>query len=275
MPPGADRPAKRPDVIDLIGPDFDRLSTAPAERTLIICSAPRTGSYELCRHLTAAGIGVPHEYFNSNYASRLVKRWAFAGNPLAESELGRYVDTLRRRRSQNGIFACKLQFRHFDAILRNEHGAELFRNACVVHLFRPDVATQFASVRVALESGSWDFSARQTTAPLVRHREGSEAFTRQALIELDWIVGEDAGFRHLFALLGLRPLFITSDELFTHPREVVHRIAQALSIEVDTRALDEAVAASAPYGHESRREKSMAALAERFRKMAFQKRRPS
>src|SRR5439155_16998926 len=95
---------ERPDVIDLIGPDFDRHSVEPPQRTLIICSAPRTGSYELCRFLIAAGIGVPHEYFNLSYARRLAERWVLAGNPLAEIELGRYIDLLRRRRSQGGIF---------------------------------------------------------------------------------------------------------------------------------------------------------------------------
>jgi LPS sulfotransferase NodH len=108
--------------VDLIGPDYDRPSTDPAGQTLIICSAPRTGSYELCRYLLAAGIGVPHEYFNPNYAWRLAERWGFARNPLEPSELSRYVVALRMRRGQNGVFATKLQFPHFDRILRNDEG---------------------------------------------------------------------------------------------------------------------------------------------------------
>src|ERR1700682_5669733 len=55
--------AKRPDTIDLIGPEFDCPSPEPARRTLIICAAPRTGSYELCRHLVAAGLGAPRALF--------------------------------------------------------------------------------------------------------------------------------------------------------------------------------------------------------------------
>ena len=60
----------RPDAIELIGPDYDRSSAHPAERTLTICSASRTGSYELCRYLMAAVIGVPYEYFNPSYPER-------------------------------------------------------------------------------------------------------------------------------------------------------------------------------------------------------------
>jgi trehalose 2-sulfotransferase len=270
---GSNEPAKRPDLIDLIGPDFDQPASAPADRTLIICSAPRTGSYELCRYLTAAGIGVPHEYFNPSYASRLAKRWAFRGDALAESELGRYIDLLRRRRSQNGVFATKLQFRHFDGILRNHHGAALFQNACLIHLFRPDIANQFASLRAALESGSWDFSVRQTTQPLVRHQAKSDAFIQQALAEMHWLLREDAGFRGLFVLLGLNPIFVTSEELFKDPRGVVGRIANAMSVTVDAQRLEQAIAASAPYGHDEQREKSMVGLVESFKEIAFQKRR--
>src|SRR4051794_30884078 len=94
---GGNQP-ERPDALDLIGPEFDRTSTQPAERTLIICSAPRTGSYELCRYLVAAGLGVPHEYFNYSYAKRLGDRWGFPKNPLEPAELDRYISTLRRRR---------------------------------------------------------------------------------------------------------------------------------------------------------------------------------
>src|SRR4029078_7318305 len=137
-----DMSSKRPDVVDLIGPEFDREAAEPPRRTLIICSAPRTGSYELARHLTAAGIGVPHEYFSPNYARRLAGRWALTENPLGDRGLPNYVELLRRRRVQGGVFATKLQFGQFDRHLRNQTGAALFEDAVFVHLFRPDVASQ-------------------------------------------------------------------------------------------------------------------------------------
>ena len=98
-------PYERPDVIDLTGPDFDFISSEPARRTLLICAGPRTGSFELCRYLIAAGIGVPHEYFLSYFAKRLAKRWGIFSDPLAEPTIARYIEGLRRRRSQGGVFA--------------------------------------------------------------------------------------------------------------------------------------------------------------------------
>src|SRR4029077_4995959 len=101
-------------LIDLIGPEFDRPSAEPARRTLIICSAPRTGSWEVARHLTAAGIAVPHENFNPNYARRLAERWTSTEDPLSETGLPRFLSVLRRRRTRGGVFATKLQFSQFD-----------------------------------------------------------------------------------------------------------------------------------------------------------------
>jgi LPS sulfotransferase NodH len=271
MDTNSDARSRRADATDLIGPEYDRLSTEPANRTLIICSAPRTGSYELCRYLIAAGVGVPHEYFHPNYSRLLAERWAFAEHPLTETQLGRYINALRRRRAQSGIFATKLQFAQFDRALRNRHGQALFAGATVVHLFRPDVATQFASVRAAFESGVWDFSQRQTSTPIVRDRSNFDAYFQEALNELNWVLSEDAGFRGLFVMLNINPIFVTSDELFRDPRAVVGRIAGALGLEIDESALAGAIASSAAYGHERQRQQAMIGLAEAFTKIAFQK----
>jgi LPS sulfotransferase NodH len=263
---------KRPHALDLIGPEFDRAASESAKRTLVICSAPRTGSYEFCRYLIAAGVGVPHEYFHPNYSRLAAVRWGFAEHPLAEAQLGRYIEALRCRRSQNGVFATKLQFSQFDRVLRNRHGAGLFEGACVVHLFRPDVATQYASARAALETGTWDFSQRQTTTPIAHDRSDFDEYFKQAIKELNWIISEDAGFRGLFVLLGIRPIFVTTDELFREPRAVVGRIAEAMSVTVNDEALAAAIAQGAAYGRDRQREEAMSGLAEGFKKIAFQAR---
>jgi LPS sulfotransferase NodH len=258
---------KRPDILALIGPEYDRSSPQKAEGTLIICSAPRTGSFELCRYLMAAGIGVPHEYFNPNYALRLGERWGFTINPLEPSELARYIEVLRRRRAQAGVFATKLQFPHFDRILRNSHGRNLFEGATIVHLFRPDAAAQYASYRNALETGVWDFSGRQTLTPVRRDPTDFDQFFMQALQELDSLMGEDAGFRCMFTLLGIRPLFVTTDELFGDARAVVHRIAEALTVPINEIELNHAIEASIAY--KGNREKSTLDRSEHFKRVVF------
>jgi trehalose 2-sulfotransferase len=264
--------SNRPDSIELVGPNFDYPSPEPARRTLIICTAPRTGSFELCRYLIAAGIGVPHEYFHPYFANLLAPRWSLMGDPLdAKTGLAAYIDMLRLKRAQGGVLAVKLQYAQFNKHLRNRHGEGLFDGACVVHLFRPDVTSQYASYRAAFESGVWDFSPRQTTVPRVRQRENFPQLLQQAENELDWLVSQDAGFRQLFVLLGIRPIFVTSDDLFREPHTVVRRIADAMTLSVNYEGLERAIARSASYGGDQAREKAVAGLAEAFRKIAFQK----
>jgi LPS sulfotransferase NodH len=92
---------------------------------------------------------------------------------------------------------------------------------------------------------------------------------------MDWLLSEDAGFRRLFVLLGVRPLFVTSEDLFINPGNVVTRIADAMSVTVDAQRLTQSIAASAPYGNEQQRQKSVNGLAEKFKEIAFQKKSPS
>lgn len=257
---------ERPDQLALIGPEYDRPSPQPAKRTLIICSAPRAGSYELCRHLLSAGIGVPHEYFHSNYSKQLGERWGFVKDPLEPSEIGRFIRTLRQRRAQSDVFATKLQFPQFERHLSNEHGRQLFEGATIVHLFRPDAAAQYASYRAARESGVWDFSSRQTTVPIFRDTTNFDEFFKQALQELDSLMAQDAAFRCVFTMLGIRPIFVTTDELFRNPRHVVQTIAAALQVGINERELDRAIELSASYRRGS--DKSTG-LEEHFKRVVF------
>jgi LPS sulfotransferase NodH len=234
----------RPDIIDLIGPEFDCAPKNRARKTLIICSAPRTGSYELCRFLTSAGVGIPHEYFNPNYAQRLATRWGLAENVLAPASIESYINMLYCRRIAGDVFACKIQHNQFIAWLQNDAGAALLDGAVVVHLFRPDISTQVASYQAAMDSGLWDYSARQTTAP---RPPASENPMTRTLADIDAIVGEDAGFRRLFARFNVHPHFITTEDLFAQPRAVVEGIASALGASIDSDALNSAIAASKPY----------------------------
>ena len=67
--------------------------------------------------------------------------------------------------------------------------------------------------------------------------------------------GEDSGFRKMFVLLGIDPIFVEFDELNREPRSVVDKIAQALDATVDHEGLDKALALAGPYRKEQSDEK--------------------
>ncbi len=237
---------RRPDIIDLAESAYDVVATEPARRTLLICSAPRTGSYELCRLLLAAGIGIPHEYMHPQFAPGFANRFGLLGNPLARGNIGAYIEALRLRRAQSGVFAVNLQYWQIRESLMNQSGRALFDDAHVVHLFRPDIGSQVTSWRVAMNTGTWDFSGRRTTTPR-EYRHTISDRVAQFAADLKYIAAEDAGFRELFALAGISPQFVTMNELFRAPGEVVRQIAKALGTDVDEDGLAKMVARSAPY----------------------------
>jgi LPS sulfotransferase NodH len=252
----------RPDYHQMMGPAFDQLEPEVAGRTLIICSAPRTGSFELCRFLTAAGVGVPHEYIHDGIAPSIASRWGIEGDPLVEPTFGIYMDILRRKRTRGGVFASKLQFWQFNRFLRNHRGIALFDGACVVHLFRSDVSRQFISLRGAFLTGNWDFTDRVFGAP---QTDGLD----EALNSLDLLIAEDAGFRRLFVQLGIDPIFVTLEEVSKNPKEVVRRIAAALVVAIDEPSLDAMLATSASYPPRPGRDQLDRGIAQALKEQAF------
>jgi LPS sulfotransferase NodH len=261
-------PGQKPDTVDLIGPWFDRPRGEPAAKTLLICAAPRTGSNNLARLLLAAGIGVPHEYFNPTFAAVAAARWGFPPAVLSAARIANYIGELRRRRSAGGVFATKLQYSQYRDYLCNDHGRALFDGAVVVHLFRADVFRQFLSYIEALETGRYDFSDRPTRSP---HHAVQVLDERSLLGIVEALTAEDSGFRKLFLLLGIRPLFVEFDELNREPRAVLGRIGQALGVTVNEKELEKAVAVAGPYRKRESDSKKLEPLLETMRSVAFRK----
>lgn len=258
----------RPDIVALLGPRFDQPRGAPAAKTLIICAAPRTGSYELARFLTAAGIGVPHEYFNPTCAAAIAARWQLRGDVLEDAQLDFYIDELRRRRAPGGVFAVKLQYWQYEDTLANAHGRALFKNAVVVHLFRADVVSQFASWHKACESGRFDFTEKVTHPP----RDPAALTAPEGLLlMLDQLVTDDANFRRLFAVAGIRPIFIEFETLCREPQAIVATIAAALDVPFNKHGLAAAISRSAPYRSDPENGERLKTLARLFHAFAFRK----
>jgi len=260
-------PEPRADILDLIGPQFDRPRGEPAANTLIICAAPRTGSYELARMLMAAGIGIAHEYFNPHYAEIAASRWGFSAAPLSIAQIGNYILEVRCRRSAGGVFATKLQYWQYEASLRNAHGSSLFEGAVVVHLFRADVFGQLVSLLNAMETGRFGFSGTMTYPP-----ENSETLLSEArlLTIAETLAMEDAGFRRLFMVSGIRPIFVEFHQLVREPRSVIETIGQALAVPPDHAGLEKALALSGPYRAEPKTLQRQQRVLEILRKFAFQ-----
>lgn len=259
---------KRPDLIEMASPEYDLPSATPAEKTLVICSAPRSGSYELCRYLMAAGIGIPHEYFHPQFAGDFGQRFGLAGNPLDAANVQPYIEALRKNRGQNNVLA--INFQHWQLwSARNAPGNSLFKDALVVHLFRSDIGNQVTSWRIAMNTGVWDYSGR-VTGDRRPYPEDLRERVKQYEEDLKFVAGEDAGFREFFAMAGIDPHFVTMRELFANPADIVHRIAKRIDVPVNKKALRAMIDRSQPYPRdEAAYKRATEGLAARLRYRAF------
>jgi LPS sulfotransferase NodH len=94
----------------------------------------------------------------------------------------------------------------------------------------------------------------------------------QALRVLDFIAKSDTGFRRLFAQIGVRPLFVTSDDLFQDPGSVVRRIAQALDVPVNEVSLEQSISHGGAYKRDSIRQRRLTDFGPKLKELAFRKR---
>lgn len=234
----------RPTAADLTSDAYDLPSETAAERTLILCAAPKSGSEELSRLLLAAGVGIPHEYFDAATAREMAGRWDLPGDPLEPKYGEFYLQMLKLQRGRNGVFTVDLRYLQYLEHLRNRIGARLFHGAVVIHLFCTDIVEQLTAWRAATHTGVWDLSA-QTSEPRP-YADTTEENIELFDLDLDAVIGDDTGFRKLFAFAGIKPVFLTTDQLMAMPREITCDLARLMGVEPDVAAIDAAIALNTP-----------------------------
>jgi LPS sulfotransferase NodH len=259
----------RPTAADIASAAYDLPSETPAERTLIICAAPKSGARELSRLLLAAGVGIPHQYFDAAVAREMAGRWDLPGDPLEPKYGEFYLQMLKLQRGQNGVFAADLRYPQYLEHLRNRLGARLFHGAVVIHLFCTDIVEQLIAWRAAAHSGVWDESGAQTSEPRP-YADSTAEIVELFDLDLDAVIGDDTGFRKLFAYAGIKPVFLTTDQFMAMPREIICDLARLMDVEPDVAALDAAIALNAPNPiDESERRKAYDDLATDLKRRAF------
>jgi LPS sulfotransferase NodH/glycosyltransferase involved in cell wall biosynthesis len=206
---------------------FDR-PWGPADRKLILCSNPRTGSWLLCRAMIHHGLGIPHEYFNARHIGIIGQRYGIDGledgTQLGGNSNARraYLDTLLTRRTVNGIFSAKIHWGQYASYLENPEGAELFEDAHFVHLYREDTLDQAISFHIALETGRWELDGTVGTEPTATQR-----FFDADLIanHIKGLAHADEQWRRFFSRNHIEPFSISYEGMRQDVSSVVRAIA--------------------------------------------------
>lgn len=227
--------------------------TAPApgqaERSYLLCTVPRSGSWLLADLLEQTDLaGRPEEYFRPDHRNQWSKEW---GIPV-KGPFGNYVGAaLANTVTDNGVFGVKLhwyQFEWFTGELRALPGADpaATDEALVgqwlpqphyVHLHREDTVRQAISYYLATYSDMW--------FRLAEEDEGGAAtrFIRPVPMpgKPDWghvrylediVISHERRWAEFFARSGIVPLRIRYEDLAESHEKAVKRVLDFLGIPV-------------------------------------------
>jgi trehalose 2-sulfotransferase len=168
-------PSDRPYDLTLASADFARWE-GPPQRSLVICSHPRSGSTLLGEAIRfAGGLGCPLEYLHGGFRPTMAARWR-------APDLDAYVAALHQYRTEpNGVFSIKLFWQdvedlaherapdrfpprgttHPEAMHEHQYRdllaqiADILPNPEFVYLERRDRVRQAVSAMVAAQTGLW------------------------------------------------------------------------------------------------------------------------
>jgi LPS sulfotransferase NodH len=202
----------------------------PPQRTVLLCSHPRSGSTLLGEALYfAGGLGCPLEYFHAGFRPSFARRWD-------APDYATLSDAVRRHRTTpDGTLGVKLFWRDIEEIARDadpelerfanvppadapadyyaalaDHVRRLFPNPEFVHLWREDRLRQAVSAVLAVETGRWRLipgATHDDPAPAVPF--DIEQIER-IMAYSDFCHGH---FRNLFAAMRARPHSLTYEAL--------------------------------------------------------------
>lgn len=180
----------------------------PPERSVVICSHPRSGSTLLGEAVYAAGgLGCPLEYLHRGFRPTFAERWE-------APDLAAYVRAMHRHRTDpSGVFSIKLFWRDVEDVVAE--GGELFEGECpilpnptFVLLTRRDRVRQAVSAFIAGQTACFrELPGPASPGPVAEYNY--EGILRQ-LAAADY---SNARWRDLFLSTGIEPCCVEYERL--------------------------------------------------------------
>jgi LPS sulfotransferase NodH len=207
-----------------------RIEAAGVERTLFVCSTPRTGSMMLADLLADTGLaGRADEFFGEPFRQNVVPG-------LTRRGFDDYLVGCTRK-TQRGTFGVKLhwdQVEVFLHLLRLRRGlgglsdaqviAAVFPSPSYVFLTRDDTLAQAVSWWKAIGSGKWVDEDSRAAEPEF-DADGIAGRVRR-------IEEHNAAWRRWFEANGVEPLAVTYEALAADPEGVTRRALELAGVDV-------------------------------------------
>ena len=209
-----------PGALDAGGRSLD--DCVGEKRACLVCITPRSGSAYLSSLMRATGqLGFCAESMNFEDIQLVVRE-----QPLRS--VGDYLQyMIGRYSSPNGVFSMKADFFQCLPLIRNRMLRQGLEKVAFVYLTREDVLAQAISLFRAIRTGQWSS---------VHPARGTAEFNLEGILEqLGCIVQMLARWESLFAMLDLRPLRLTYEQLVAQPEAAVRRVAAPFGVTIGPR----------------------------------------
>jgi trehalose 2-sulfotransferase len=206
------------------GADYPARS-GPPDRTVVVCSHPRSGSTLLGEAIYAAGgLGCPLEYLHRGFRPAFAQRWD-------AHDLPAYTQAMHRHRTDpSGVFSIKLFWQDVEETVAEgrDPGADLngvldclrpiLPDATFVYLARVDRVRQAVSAFIATETSSFRSLPAQPHSNAVAGTQAPPE--RTAVYDYDAILRQlaaadysKARWNALFAATGIEPYRVEYEHL--------------------------------------------------------------
>jgi LPS sulfotransferase NodH len=203
-----------------------------ADRSLIVCTTPRSGSWMLCTALASTRLaGYPNEYFLGEDEASWAQLWG------VRPGTSQYLSAaLRQGTSANGVFSAKLMASHLPAVTQcldvtdaDSALREAFPDPRVVWLRRADRTRQAQSLHRAVATGEWSIVAGGSRPA---HPAVPEPVPEERAHVADWLEREDETWRRVFDRAGMTPHVVWYEELLAPAglRACVTRLLELVSV---------------------------------------------
>jgi trehalose 2-sulfotransferase len=222
----------------LLEADFDQPPPASPGHLYLICNLPRSGSWALCRMLLRLGLGLPSEYFHQVFGPVMAAR---LGTPVTKAEPAwNYLSALLRvRATGSGHVGIKVNLNQLQLFFPGPSSARLLQRARLIYLFRQDMLAQAVSFNFAQSTGHWQ---KTGTPGLTIPGAAPDDFRRIDKL-IDQLTAQETLWRRTFAKLGLRPFFVSHEEIVADPAGSLIRVARFLDAAPEAIAAERIAAA--------------------------------
>lgn len=192
---------------------------------IIVCMIPRSGSTLLSSLMEKTGqLGRPTEALSRRTPRALP---AMAERHKAVSIKDLLQVTITRSRSANGVAAIKADLPQLFPFFVDPNTQAILKRATFVYLTREDVLGQAISRYRGFESGVWHLRGDEKAA------DGETGFDFAKIrSQVKLLVEQMSSFERLFAMLGIRPVRLTYEEMVADTAAILQRIAGAAGLEL-------------------------------------------